>query len=105
MTLIIHTAWTLNFNTFLAAFEPHILGTRRLVDFALSSPRRPRFLFTSSVAAAQLWDPRHGPCPEDTLNDLSVAMGGYGQSKYVAEQVYIAPFRDTGNELTRSCRS
>jgi thioester reductase-like protein len=52
-----------------------------------------------------LWDPRHGPCPEDTLNDLSVAMGGYGQSKYVAEQVYIAPFRDTGNELTRSCRS
>ncbi|KAJ7892397.1 putative aminoadipate reductase [Mycena leptocephala] len=87
VTLIIHTAWTLNFNTFLAAFEPHILGTRRLVDFALSSPRRPRFLFTSSVAAAQLWDPRHGPCPEDTLNDPSVAMGGYGQSKYVAEQI------------------
>ncbi|KAJ7832640.1 hypothetical protein B0H14DRAFT_3463252 [Mycena olivaceomarginata] len=57
------------FVTVFATFGPHILGTRRLVEFALLSPRCPRFLFTSSVAAAQLWDPHRGPCPEDILND------------------------------------
>ncbi|KAJ6575613.1 putative aminoadipate reductase [Mycena vulgaris] len=87
VTLIIHTTWTLDFNMVLASFEPHILGTRNLIDLALSSPHVPRFLFTSSIASAQSWDPSRGPCPESILSDASVALGGYGQSKYVAEQI------------------
>ncbi|KAK7042179.1 Non-canonical non-ribosomal peptide synthetase FUB8 [Favolaschia claudopus] len=89
VTLIIHNAWMLDFNKSLASFEPHILGTRHLIDFALLSTRRLRFLFTSSIdiASAQLWDSSGGPCPEDLLTDSSVALGGYGQSKYVVEQI------------------
>ncbi|KAJ7440958.1 putative aminoadipate reductase [Mycena latifolia] len=87
VTLIIHNAWTLDFNMHLASFEPHIQGTRHLVDLALSSPRAPRFLFTSSIASAQSWDHTRGPCPEEIFTDPTVAMGGYGQSKYVAEQI------------------
>jgi nucleoside-diphosphate-sugar epimerase len=63
------------------------MGTRNLIDLALSSPHSTRFLFISSVSAAQLWDRDRGPCPEDILSDIKVARPGYGQSKYVAEQV------------------
>ncbi|KAJ7782239.1 putative aminoadipate reductase [Mycena maculata] len=87
VTLIIHNAWMLDFNVVLASFEPYILGTRHLIDLALSGPHAPRFIFTSSIASARSWDPSRGPCPEDILNDTSVAMGGYGQSKYVVEQI------------------
>ncbi|KAJ7466248.1 putative aminoadipate reductase [Mycena galericulata] len=97
VTLIIHNAWTLDFIMVLASFEPHILGTRHLVDLALSSPQAPTFLFTSSIASAQLWDPGRGPCPETLLSDGLVALGGYGQSKYVAEQIL------TKSDLDTSC--
>ncbi|KAJ6455206.1 hypothetical protein C8R45DRAFT_1111581 [Mycena sanguinolenta] len=87
VTLIIHNAWTLDFNSVLSSFEPHILGTRHLIDLALSCPRAPKFLFSSSVASALRWDGSRGPCPEEILSEPNNAMGGYGQSKYVAEQI------------------
>jgi hypothetical protein len=88
ITHIIHNAWTLDFNMLLSSFEPHVLSTHHLIDLAHSSPRTPRFLFASSIASAQGWN-NSRPCPEDALNDPSFAMGGYGQSKYVAEQVRL----------------
>ncbi|KAF7343921.1 General substrate transporter [Mycena venus] len=89
VTLIIHNAWKLDFNLSLTSFESHIFGTRHLVDLALSSPRSPRFLFTSSIASAISWDPARGPCPEEILSEtgINAAATGYGQSKYVAEQI------------------
>ncbi|KAF7321145.1 General substrate transporter [Mycena chlorophos] len=89
VTLIIHNAWKLDFNLSVASFEPHIHGTRKLADLALSSPQRPRIVFTSSVASAMNWDPSKGPCPEELIGTEGVSAGstGYGQSKLVAEQV------------------
>ncbi|KAF7333965.1 Non-canonical non-ribosomal peptide synthetase FUB8 [Mycena sanguinolenta] len=87
VTLIIHNAWTLDFNSVLSSFEPHLLGTRHLIDLAHSCPSSPRFLFSSSIAAGLRWDGSRGPCPEDILSEPDTAMGGYGQSKYVAEQI------------------
>ncbi|KAF7373865.1 General substrate transporter [Mycena sanguinolenta] len=89
VTLIIHNAWKLDFNLSLASFENHIVGTRHLVDLALSSPRTPRFLFTSSIASAISWNPAQGPCPETLLIEDGINEGstGYGQSKFVAEQI------------------
>ncbi|KAJ6611594.1 acetyl-CoA synthetase-like protein [Mycena sp. CBHHK59/15] len=87
VTLIIHNAWTLDFNMALSSFEPHIIGTCHLIDLALSSPRHPKFLFTSSIASAQSWDASSGPCPEEIIDDSNVAIGGYGQSKYIAERI------------------
>ncbi|KAG2347280.1 acetyl-CoA synthetase-like protein [Suillus weaverae] len=89
VTAIIHNAWRLDFNLALSSFEPHVRGTRNLIDLALSSPRhlKPRLLFTSSISTAQSWDKSKGPFPEEVQYDAGVAEGlGYGASKYVCER-------------------
>jgi hypothetical protein len=45
------SAWPVDFTLPLSAFEPAIRGLRRLVDFALESPKSspPRLLFASSI--------------------------------------------------------
>jgi len=88
--MIIHNAWQLDFNLALSSFEPHVRGTRNLIDLALSSPRcpKPRFMFTSSISTARNWDRAKGPFPEEVQYDAGVAEGpGYGASKYVCERV------------------
>ncbi|KAJ6473899.1 putative aminoadipate reductase, partial [Mycena sanguinolenta] len=87
VTLIIHNAWTVDFNMVLASFEPHIQGTRHLIDLARSSPYRPRFVFTSSIASGKSWNFSQGPCPEELLPDGTLALGDYGRSKHIAEQI------------------
>ncbi|KAJ7089503.1 putative aminoadipate reductase [Mycena crocata] len=93
VTVIIHNAWTLDFNRNLSSFEPHVKGTRNLIDLARQSPNasRVRFLFTSSISSAQGWDVKPGPFPEELQLDASVAVGnGYGESKYVSERILAA---------------
>jgi nucleoside-diphosphate-sugar epimerase len=88
--VVIHNAWSLDFNLALSAFEPHVQATRRLLDLVFDSRRasKARLLFTSSIAAVQGWDKTKGSCPEESFDDPNVAVGtGYGASKYVAEQV------------------
>ncbi|KAH7882112.1 putative aminoadipate reductase [Phlebopus sp. FC_14] len=92
VTVIIHNAWRLDFNLSLSSFEPHVKGTRNLMDLALASGRstKPRFLFTSSVASAQCWDKSKGAFPEEVQFDAGVAAGaGYGASKYVCERLLV----------------
>ncbi|KAJ7496484.1 putative aminoadipate reductase, partial [Mycena latifolia] len=90
ITVVVHNAWMLDFNKSLATFEPHVKGTRNLIDLARRSSNASivRFLFTSSVASAQGWDFKHGPFPEELQLDADVAVGnGYGESKYVSERI------------------
>ncbi|KAF5384130.1 hypothetical protein D9615_003351 [Tricholomella constricta] len=90
VNIVIHNAWRLDFNLALAAFEPHIQGTRHLIDLVKSGPNAStaRFVFASSVGAAQGWDTPRGPVPEEVIIDASVALGGgYGEAKYVCERV------------------
>jgi len=90
VSMIIHVAWRLDFNLTLTSFEPNVRGTRNLIDFARSSHHSSnfRFLFTSSIATAQSWDPNKGPYPEEIIEDSSYAVGGgYGEGKYVAERI------------------
>ncbi|KAG2133352.1 putative aminoadipate reductase [Suillus clintonianus] len=92
VTVIIHSAWRLDFNLALSSFEPNVRGTRNLIDLALSSPchPKPRFLFTSSISTAQSWDKAKGPFPEELQYDAGIAEGlGYGASKYVCERVLV----------------
>ncbi|KAJ7705888.1 male sterility protein-domain-containing protein [Mycena olivaceomarginata] len=93
ITVIIHNAWTLDFNRSLSSFEPHVKGMHNLIDLARRSQRSSgvRFLFTSSIATAQNWDPKRGPFPEELQLDASLALGnGYGESKYVSERILAA---------------
>ncbi|KAJ3842699.1 putative aminoadipate reductase [Lentinula raphanica] len=90
LTHVIHNAWRLDFNLSLASFEPHIRGTRHLVDLALSCRNSAslRFLFTSSIASTLSWDYKKGPYPEEVVMDPKYAVGGgYGESKYVCERI------------------
>lgn len=95
ITVIIHNAWSVDFNKALSSFEPHVKGTRNLIDLARQSAIESgvRFLFTSSVGAASGWNPKLGPFPEELQLDASVAIGsGYGESKYISERVSIHLF-------------
>ncbi|KAJ7615659.1 putative aminoadipate reductase [Mycena polygramma] len=107
--VIIHNAWTLDFNKSLSSFEPHVKGTRNLVDLALQSPNASgvRFLFTSSIGSAQGWDRNLGPFPEELQLDASVAVGnGYGESKYVSERILAASKLDaTSFRIGQVCGS
>ncbi|KAF8955032.1 acetyl-CoA synthetase-like protein [Flammula alnicola] len=90
ITVIIHTAWRLDFNLSLASFEPNVRGTRNLVDLARASSygSSVKFMFTSSVASGISWDRSRGPYPEEVLLDAQYSVGtGYGESKYVTERI------------------
>ncbi|KAG1790286.1 putative aminoadipate reductase [Suillus plorans] len=92
VTVIIHSAWRLDYNLALSSFDTDVRGMRNLIDLALSSPRhpKPRFMFASSISSAQSWDKAKGPFPEEVEYDAEVAVGlGYGESKYVAERVLV----------------
>ncbi|KAG5642090.1 hypothetical protein DXG03_003614 [Asterophora parasitica] len=90
VNIVIHTAWNLDFNVALNEFEPHIQGTRNLIDLLKSGPNAStaRFVFTSSTNAVQGWDKSRGAVTEGILTDASVALGGgYGEAKYISERI------------------
>jgi nucleoside-diphosphate-sugar epimerase len=90
VTAIIHNAWRLDFNLALASFESAVRGTRNLLDLAMTSPHAAhvRMLFTSSISVSQSWPRDGGPFPEEPQEDAQWCVGsGYGESKYVCEQV------------------
>ncbi|KAF8601152.1 acetyl-CoA synthetase-like protein [Ceratobasidium sp. AG-I] len=80
-------AWPVKFNLALHSFEDNIQGARVLLDLAFRSPRKPRFLFTSSMTAAgfgrssRLLKEKYLE-PEDAVDAV-----GYGQSKLVTEKI------------------
>lgn len=83
VNLVIHNAWSVNFNMGVSSFENHIQGTRNLINFSFESDAR--FFFVSSVSAAV----RSGSSvPESHLNHLTDAQQmGYARSKLVAERL------------------
>ncbi|KAE9406881.1 acetyl-CoA synthetase-like protein [Gymnopus androsaceus JB14] len=91
LTMVIHSAWRLDFNMSLASFESHVKGSRVLINVARSSRHSSsvRFLFTSSIGSTQSWDSKtQGPYPEHVVMDAKYAVGGgYGESKYVTERI------------------
>ena len=87
MTHVVQCAWKVDFGFALAAFEPQIAATVRLLRVFPGS----RFSFVSSAAhATQNWDvkERGNLVVEAPLGDPTVAVGGgYGMSKFVVEEV------------------
>jgi thioester reductase-like protein len=85
VNLVIHNAWSVNFNMGVSSFEDHIKGERHLLDFSFKS--KARFFFVSSVSAAV----RSGSViPEAHLKHLTDAQQmGYARSKLVAERLCL----------------
>ncbi|KAI0769291.1 acetyl-CoA synthetase-like protein [Trametes elegans] len=103
ITTILHNAWRVDFNVTLPSFEPLVAGTRSLLDLALSSPipGGPRVLFVGSIAAAANYSVAGTPVPESLDLGPEVAVGqGYGESKWVTEQVLFRAAQETGLRTT-----
>lgn len=82
VNVVIHNAWTVNYNMKLSSFEHLVKGTKNLIDLCLQSKHATpaSFNFISSVAVAS-----GDELPETHLESKSSM--GYAQSKYVAEQL------------------
>lgn len=92
VTDIIHGAWAVNFNMSLSSFEhPSIASVSHLLNFAISSPLhpRPRFSFVSSIATVIL-AMAQGQVKEIRYGWEAAIQMGYGQSKWVAEEICSA---------------
>lgn len=88
-TLIIHNAWSVDFNLPLSSFTKHLEGVENLCRFSARSAHRPTVMFLSSVSAVMDLALRSGePVPEEIFDDLAVpAAAGYAESKYLAERM------------------
>jgi thioester reductase-like protein len=83
VNLVIHNAWSVNFNMGVASFEPMIRSARNMIDFAFQS--NARYFFVSSVSSAV----RSGDVvTESHVSRLTDAQEmGYSRSKLVAERL------------------
>ncbi|CDO76172.1 hypothetical protein BN946_scf185034.g5 [Trametes cinnabarina] len=100
VTRIIHNevAWRVDFNVTLPSYEPLIAGARNLIDLALKSPipGGPSLLFVSSVSSMANYS-ADVPIPEVLDFGPELALGtGYGESKWVTEQIFHRAAQDTG---------
>ncbi|PYI07715.1 hypothetical protein BO78DRAFT_88950, partial [Aspergillus sclerotiicarbonarius CBS 121057] len=87
VSLIIHTAWPVNFNLPLTSFLPHIQGLHNLINLSLSVnlPDPAVLLFCSSISTAL---GSRSPVDETPITDLSNALEmGYGRSKLIGENL------------------
>ncbi|KAI1453838.1 male sterility protein-domain-containing protein [Annulohypoxylon moriforme] len=84
---VIHNAWPVNFNMPVESFEPHIRSVRNIADFATHSAKRVAVVFISSIGTIERWDNKDGEVPEERLEDLKVADGGYGRSKMIGSLI------------------
>ena len=90
VTHIIHSAWAVNFNLDLRAFEAqHLAGLHHLLQLSLSSPHsQPAELFFCSSIATALATPAPAVIPEGPIDNLTHALPqGYARSKLVAEHI------------------
>jgi thioester reductase-like protein len=89
VSLIIHSAWPVNFNLSLLAFRPHLAGLVNLFAFSnASTPQKMKFLFISSVSAVAGRPSDLGPVPEALTEILNTPYStSYGRSKLLAEHL------------------
>jgi nucleoside-diphosphate-sugar epimerase len=95
VTHIVHLAWPIDFKRSLKSFQPHVQGTKALVDLAIAAHEasggnlRPRLLFASSIAVIARYEKKTDvPVSEVSIdNPLATAPMGYAEAKWVCEQL------------------
>jgi acyl-CoA synthetase (AMP-forming)/AMP-acid ligase II/UDP-glucose 4-epimerase len=99
LTLVIHSAWAVNFNISVESFEDqHVKAVPNFINLCQSTTHgsAARFYFCSSVSSTG-GTPRPGTVPETPVRDIAHVQGtGYAQSKYVAEQIVRNAMKDAG---------
>ena len=84
-TLIIHSAWPINWESPLDFFSPQLSGIVNLVSFASSAALKPRVFFLSSISSV-FNSKLSTSIEESTTYDFGgAATNGYGEAKLLAE--------------------
>lgn len=105
VTAVLHNAWSVNFNMSLESFEPNVASVAHLLKLSQATPEKPKpaaFVFVSSIAAAIGVVSSGKMEAEERLYAWEEAnpRNGYGQSKWVAEQICAeAAKADNGGTL------
>ena len=87
-TLVIHNAWTVNFNLSLSFYQPQLDNLINLIDFAKNSANSARLFYMSSISSVIWYGSTTGKTPEMIVTaDTAPGPVGYAESKYVAEQI------------------
>ncbi|KAI0378792.1 L-aminoadipate-semialdehyde dehydrogenase [Hypomontagnella monticulosa] len=99
LTVVIHSAWMVNFNTSLESFErSHIAGVHNIIKICLKVPfSEPAKLFFVSSISAAAGTPIPATIRETHVEDLHHAQNmGYARSKLVTEHIIRAAAKCTG---------
>ncbi|KAL6717631.1 hypothetical protein ACLMJK_005546 [Lecanora helva] len=102
VTLVIHNAWTVNWNLPLPFFRPQLDGIVNLLTFANQCESPIRLFYVSSISSVMSYRSGCGNTPEIPIaTDFTPGANGYGESKYVAEQIleYAASKKSAGIDL------
>ena len=103
ITHVVHTAWDVNLNRPLEAFNvPHVSGVRYLIDFCVKSVPNAHLLFISTMSSSlgESMDLTE-TVPEKVPHAWSSAQPmGYAQSKLVAERLINTAARVSGLRST-----
>ncbi|OGM40164.1 hypothetical protein ABOM_011672 [Aspergillus bombycis] len=86
-TLVIHNAWTVNFNLSLASFKPNLVGVVNLINFTRNATQSPHLFFISSISSTMGHRTGNGLTPEGLITTTTPAPNGYANSKYLAEHL------------------
>ena len=101
-TLMIHNAWTVNFNLSLSSFKPQLDNLINLLAFSNNSANSLRFHYVSSISSVLSYRSTIGKTLEKAVNaDAAPGPNGYSQSKHVAEQIidYAAQKMSSGSSF------
>ncbi|KAF7934753.1 uncharacterized protein EAE98_002798 [Botrytis deweyae] len=88
--VILHNAWSVDFNLPIESFEKvHVAGVRNFIDWSLLSPRKVTIQFMSSLGSLASWPSFRPKTPvsEHIFTDSNLPMLGYGQFKFIAENI------------------
>ncbi|ETS80548.1 hypothetical protein PFICI_08077 [Pestalotiopsis fici W106-1] len=92
---VIHNQWPVNFNWDLESFEPHIRGTRRLIDLCKSTRKSSSLFFISTIGVAT--QVRGAPTiPEAPIHSDEIDSNGYICAKTVCEMIIQDAVARTG---------
>ncbi|OQE38082.1 hypothetical protein PENCOP_c009G05932 [Penicillium coprophilum] len=86
-TVIIHNAWTVNFNLPLSSFTPDLHAITNLINLTTSSPNNPHLFFLSSISSVLGHKTTSQTTPEELITTTHPAPNGYANSKYIAEHL------------------
>lgn len=88
-TVLIHSAWPVNFSLKLRSFESQLAGLRNLLELRdATRGSAARFVFISSTAAVAACERGSQPVPETPSTEPEDASPlGYSRSKWVAENI------------------